>query len=172
MERFTTLSATLLLLAIAWSVDAKPCTDKELSVFNEVSAQVNKCRTDTNLNFQIPPRSSLATKQQSALCKSKACQTMIGAIDDLDIPRCEAAFDKKNMTLQAGLDRFVAACDTTTPAPSPMKRRKPFESSSSGSGSYSKKRRHTSLAATVSFGTPQQLVVLLVVGALSLGLML
>ncbi|GMF36446.1 unnamed protein product [Phytophthora fragariaefolia] len=152
----------------------QPCTDKELSVFNEVSDQVNKCTQDSKLNFQIPPRSSLSVTQQSALCKSKACQVMIGAVDDLDIPRCEATFDKKNVTLQSSLDKFVSSCDTTTPAPSPMKRRKPLESSASdsGSGSYSKKRRYTSLATTVNVGTPQQLVVLLAVSILSLGLLL
>ncbi|KAE9041606.1 hypothetical protein PR003_g6765 [Phytophthora rubi] len=176
MERLSIVSATLTLLAITWSgiglIDAKPCTGKDLSVFNQVSDQVNRCLQDSKLNFQIPPRSSLTTTQQSALCKSKTCQTMIGAVDDLDIPRCEAPFDKKNMTLQAGIDKFVSSCDTTTPAPSPMKRRKPFDASASGSDSYSKKRRPTNLAATVSFGTPQQLVVLLAVGMLSLGLVL
>ncbi|KAJ8525199.1 hypothetical protein ON010_g15916 [Phytophthora cinnamomi] len=176
MGRLTIISASLLLLTITRSgiglIDAKPCTEKDLSVFNEVSDQVNKCIQDSNLNFQIPPRSSLSATQQLTLCKSKACQTMIGAVDDLDIPRCEATFDNKNMTLQASLDKFVSSCDTTTPAPSPMKRRKPLESSSSGSSSYPKKRRYTNVATTASYGAPQQLVVLLVVGMLSLGLVL
>ncbi|GMF13867.1 unnamed protein product [Phytophthora lilii] len=171
MERLTT---TLLLLVIFVSSfdlsGAKPCTSKELGVFNEVSGQVNRCLQDSNLNFQIPPRTSLSKKEQSALCKSKACQDMIGAVDDLDIPRCEAAFDKKNMTLQSSLDKFVSSCDTTTPAPSPIKRRKSSESSSSsaGSDSFSKKRRPTNLASAAHFGIPQQLVLLLMIGMLSL----
>ncbi|KAL4110356.1 hypothetical protein PRIC1_002047 [Phytophthora ramorum] len=173
MGRLTIISATLLLLAvIAGSrfnlINAKPCSSKELSVFNEVSEQVNKCLQDSKLNFQIPPQSSLSQAQQSALCKSKSCQEMIGAVDDLDIPRCESAFDKKNVTLQASLDKFVSSCDATTSTPSPIKRRKSFESSSAGSDATPKNRRYQNVASTVRFGTSQQLAVLLVVGMLSL----
>ncbi|KAG2780231.1 hypothetical protein JG687_00004914 [Phytophthora cactorum] len=176
MTRLNISVLLLLLVTIAGSgiglINAKPCTSKELGVFNDVSGQVSKCLQDSKLNFQVPPRSSLSKSQQSALCKSKACQEMIGSMDDLDIPNCEATFDKKNMTLQTSLDKFVSSCDTTTPAPSPMKRRKSFESSSSGSGSFSKRNRYTNMAAVVQFGTPQQLVVLLAIGILSLGLLL
>ncbi|KAG7383600.1 hypothetical protein PHYPSEUDO_003526 [Phytophthora pseudosyringae] len=177
MERLTITSATLLLVMIIGSgigpINAKPCSPRELGVFNDVTGQVGKCLQDSKLNFQMPPRSSLSKTQQSALCKSKTCQTMIGSIDDLDIPNCEATFDKKNVTLQTSLDKFVSSCDTTTPAPSPMKRRKSFESSSSGgSGSLSKKNRYTNLATAVRFGTPQQLVMLVAIAVLSLGLVL
>uniref|UniRef100_A0AAV1U1V3 Elicitin n=1 Tax=Peronospora matthiolae TaxID=2874970 RepID=A0AAV1U1V3_9STRA len=170
------LSALVLLMLIGSGIvftNAKPCSTKELSVFNEVSGQVNKCVQDSKLNFQIPPRSSLLMAQQSALCKSDACKDMIGAMDDLDIPNCEAVFDKKNMTLQRSLDTFVSSCDTTTPSPSPIKRRKSLESSSSeGSDVGSKKTRDINPATAVPFGTAHQLVVLLVVGVLSLGLVL
>lgn len=172
MERLT----VLLLLAIIGSdiglINSKPCSTKELSVFNEVSDQVNKCLQDSKLNFQIPPRSSLLTSQQSALCKSKACQEMIGSVDDLDIPNCEFVFDAKNMTLQTSLDKFVSSCDTTTSAPSPIKRRKSLEKSSGDSGSFSNKREHASLATAIQFGTSQQVAVILVMGILSVGLVL
>ncbi|CAI5731445.1 unnamed protein product [Hyaloperonospora brassicae] len=170
------LSALMLLTLVGSGIglaDAKPCTTRELSVFNEVSGQVNKCMQDSKLNFQIPPRLSLLKSQQSALCKSEACKDMIGAMDDLDIPTCEAVFDQKNMTLQSSLDKFVSSCDTATPAPSPIKRRKSLESSSSdGSDTGSKKRRDMNPATAVAFGMPQQLLVLLVAGILSLGLVL
>jgi hypothetical protein len=170
MARLAIISVTLLLSTIAGIISAKPCSTKELSIFNEVSGQVSKCLQDSKLNFQIPPRSSLSKMQQTALCKSKPCQEMIGAVDDLDIPRCEAAFDKQNMTLQASLDKFVSSCDTLTPAPSPIKRRK-FESSSSGSDSTSKKK-YSNAASSVRFEMPQQLSALLTVGMLSLALVL
>ncbi|KAL4161416.1 hypothetical protein PRNP1_001970 [Phytophthora ramorum] len=120
------------------------------------------------LSSIIIAESSLSKAQQSALCKSKSCQEMIGAVDDLDIPRCESAFDKKNVTLQASLDKFVSSCDATTSTPSPIKRRKSFESSSAGSDATPKNRRYQNVASTVRFGTSQQLAVLLVVGMLSL----
>lgn len=142
---------------------AKPCSTAQLSVFNEVNDQVNRCLQDSKLGFSMPPNASLSKPQQAALCKSKACQDMIGAVDDLSIPRCEATFDHKNITLQASLDKFVSSCDTTTPAPSPIKRRKSFESSASGSDSYSKKRHEQNMAATLYFSTEHQLVVLLAV---------
>ncbi|KAL3666091.1 hypothetical protein V7S43_008882 [Phytophthora oleae] len=174
MERL--VISALLLVAIIDSIDltnAKPCSPKELGVFNDVTGQVGKCLQDSKLNFQMPPRSSLSKIQQATLCKSKACQMMIGSVDDLDIPNCEATFDKKNMTLQTSLDNFVSACDTATPAPSPIKRRKSFESSSSGSSnSFPKKNRYTNVATAVHFGTLQQLLVLVVIVILSLGLVL
>ena len=172
MERLTAL---LLLVIIGTGINvinSRPCTTKELSVFNEVSDQVNKCLKDSKLNFQLPPRSSLSTTQQSALCKSKPCQEMIGSVDDLDIPVCEAVFNEKNMTLQMSLDTFVSSCDTTTPAPSPIKRRKSLEKSSGSSDSFSKKRERTNLATAVQFGALQQVVTLLAIGILSVGLVL
>lgn len=167
--------SALILMAIIDSIgliNAKPCSPKELGVFNDVTGQVGKCLQESKLNFQMPPRSSLSKVQQSALCKSKACQMMIGSVDDLDIPNCEATFDKKNMTLQTSLDKFVSACDMATPAPSPIKRRKSFESSSSGSSGSFPKNRYTNVATAVQFGTLQQLLVLVVVAILSLGLVL
>ncbi|EEY53267.1 elicitin-like protein [Phytophthora infestans T30-4] len=172
MTRLVLLLLTAFIAVEIGFIVAKPCSPRELGVFNDVSGQVSKCRQDSKLNFQVPPRSSLSKSQQSALCKSKACQEMIGSMDDLDIPNCEATFDKKNMTLQTSLDKFVSSCDTSTPAPSPIKRRKSFESSASGSDSFSKKNRYTNTAAAVQFGTPQQLVVLLAIGMLSLALVL
>ncbi|CAH0480421.1 unnamed protein product [Peronospora belbahrii] len=173
MERLMTLLLLTIIGSGIGAISSKPCSTKDLSVFNEVSGQVNKCLNDSKLNFQIPPRSSLSTMQQSMLCKSKACQAMIGSVDDLDIPVCEHTFDKKNMTLQMSLDNFVSSCDTTTPAPSPIKRRKSLEASSAdGSGSSSKKRKHTNLATAIQFGTLQQVLVLLAASILSVGLVL
>ncbi|OWZ04210.1 Elicitin [Phytophthora megakarya] len=167
------ISASVLFLSIFGSgidlINAKPCSSQQLSVFNEVSGQVNRCFQDSKLNFQLPPRSSLTKLEQSVLCKTKSCQEMIGSVDDLDIPNCEASFNNKNMTLQSSLDKFVSSCDTTTPAPSPIKRRKSFESSASASGSDAfDKKRQTNLTTAVQFGMLQKLVVLLTIVILSL----
>ncbi|TDH73108.1 hypothetical protein CCR75_004267 [Bremia lactucae] len=166
-------SQFLILLMIAGrdSIYARPCTSTDLGVFNDVSNQVSQCRQDSQLNFLIPPHMSLTKTEQSALCKSKACQGMIGSMDDLDIPMCEATFDLKNMTLQMSLDKFVAACDTSTPAPSPMKRRKSLESSSFND-SDSKTRRYENVATAIQFGLPHQIVTYVAIGILSLGFLL
>ncbi|TDH74330.1 hypothetical protein CCR75_003059 [Bremia lactucae] len=166
---------TLLLVAVAKSkcAHANPCTSIELGVFNDVRGQVSKCLQDSKLNFLIPPRTSLTKTQQTALCKSKTCQEMIGSMDDLDIPSCEATFDNQNMTLQMSLDKFVSACDTATPAPSPIKRRSTFESdssSTSGEGSSFESSRYKNAAAAVPFGSLQQFLVFAAFVFLSLGL--
>ncbi|CEG47260.1 RxLR-like protein [Plasmopara halstedii] len=173
MNLFTIFSVLLASIAEINLIYAKVCTSRDLSVFNEVSSQVSKCFQDSKVTFLVPPRKSLTKSQQSALCKSKACQEMIGSMDDLDIPNCEATFDLKNMTLQSSLDKFVAACDTTTSTPMPIKRRKSLESSSSSdSGSFSKDRRYSNGAAAAQFELLPQLSVLVAIAMISLGLLL
>ncbi|RLN93822.1 hypothetical protein BBJ28_00018214 [Nothophytophthora sp. Chile5] len=113
----------------------------------------------------MPPSSSLSKAQQTALCTSKSCSDMIGAVDDLELPRCETTFDNKNMTLQASLDKFAATCDAITHTPSPIKRKSSGSSASAGgSGSLPKGSRDRSLASAVRFGAPQQIASLVAIG--------
>lgn len=128
MTPLTIFSVLLATIGGSTFIHAKPCIARELDVFHEVDGQVTKCRRDSKVDFLVPPRESLSTTQQSALCKSRACQEMIGIMDDLDLPTCDVTFDERNMTLQSSLDLFVVTCDTTTSTPAPIKRRKPLES--------------------------------------------
>jgi hypothetical protein len=138
--------AVALVLALATSA---PCTSKDLSVFKEVETSVKQCAVATGLSLQLPPRSALQKQQKHQLCNSKACLAMLGAVDDLSLPRCDVTFNKQNVTLQTSLDRFASLCDDESgSAPSPMKKKKSSSSSSgSSSGSSDKPHRQKSSAA-------------------------
>ncbi|RLN78841.1 hypothetical protein BBJ28_00014528 [Nothophytophthora sp. Chile5] len=143
----------------------KVCSAKQLSVLSEVSDQVSQCQRDSRVSFQMPPSSSLSKTQQVALCTSQPCNNMIGAVDDLELPRCETTFDSKNMTLQESLDKFAATCDAITRTPSPIKRKSSGSSASAGgSGSLPKGSQDRSRASVVRFGTSQQIASLVAIG--------
>ncbi|TYZ57725.1 hypothetical protein PybrP1_006300 [[Pythium] brassicae (nom. inval.)] len=144
LKRAVLLLLVLLLLQLHGAVEAKECSQKELRVFDEVSAQVSACVKASGLALQMPPRTSLPLASAAKLCKTPSCTHMLGAVDDLTLPRCEVLFDNRNVTLQTGVDRFAALCESASPAPAPLWKKKASSSSSSSSGSGGSRRKETS----------------------------
>ncbi|KAF1334064.1 Elicitin-like protein ral6, partial [Globisporangium splendens] len=169
---------TLVLVVCIVVVDcvvSEPRTSKDLSVFKQVSYQVQQCAQASGVQVSMPPTMPLPLTSKATLCKSPSCKSMLGRMDDLHLPKCEILFNGKNVTLQTGIDLFASACDSPTPAPSPMKK-KLMSSSSSGSGSmsgYARKRsseKKKSSAVRHEAGLAALLVsvVTVLVGALTL----
>lgn len=160
----------VVLLAAAYvrEVDSRTCTQKELGVFNDVSPQVQQCAQTSGLGFQMPPSGTLPPIAKTKLCKSPSCKKMLGAVDDLNLPRCEVFFDGKNATLQTGINIFASICDFASPAPSPMKKKSSSSSSSSSSSGYGRKRtpEKESSAVHVRGGNVLHTLVVVLVAAL------
>uniref|UniRef100_K3WZG1 Elicitin n=1 Tax=Globisporangium ultimum (strain ATCC 200006 / CBS 805.95 / DAOM BR144) TaxID=431595 RepID=K3WZG1_GLOUD len=134
LTRFTLV--LVVCIVVVDRVVSESCTSKDLSVFNQVSYQVQQCTQASGVQVSMPPTMPLPLTSKATLCKSPSCKSMLGRVDDLYLPKCEILFNGKNMTLQTGIDLFASVCDSPTPAPSPMKK-KLTSSSSSGSGSLS-----------------------------------
>lgn len=127
-------------LGISSLIVADPCTPKQLEVFQPIQEHVQLCESATGLSIQIPPAYTFSGLQKKVVCESKPCLQMIGAIDDLHLPRCETLFANRNMTIQDSLDKVTSVCDKQRPAPSPMAKKKRSSSLSSSSSGHKKSK--------------------------------
>lgn len=153
MAPATSFLTLLLLVTVAGCLlqlaQSTLCTQQELRVFEQVSSQFKICTQVSGLSFEMPPRQSLPKTAQPKLCKAPGCTNLLGLVDDLDVPKCDVTFDNRNVTLQQGLDKFAALCDSVSPTPLPTKKK---SSSSSSSGLYGRKRNETKSAAERAVG--------------------
>lgn len=175
ISRPTTVTAAVLLvsslvsvLLLLSAVECKECTQKELRVFEEIGAQVSACAKASGLTIQMPPKASLPLASAATLCKTPTCTHMLGTVDDLTLPRCEVQFDNRNVTLQTGIDRFAAQCESASPAPAPLWKKKASSSASSSGSGVGKRKEKSGSASTSRAGSVSVAAALLLAALLTL----